>query len=297
MTNSSSPAEEMIDSVGVEGSFHYKTLPWARSEGFPNDLHKGSYNFLYSMHHGVRVLVAVPKYMNRDISIVHPSGNAEIINTNSLLHNTILSNKDHDSPKNTDSALRGGMNFGGPQPPQHAALQVSGSRPYKGLQLTNPRNDCYLNTAVNNVITNDTFRKEIMNPDMTTKWIINALRTHQPDYNDEIESFSVNEVLSRWDDFVSSMGCSEHHGPDCFENLRYDYHQMTSRAPVVQELRVLINATLSVQNVRTLKNQMALCYPTEQMYFDDFQHGAGEAFTHLLSAVPTLQKEYKQVAP
>ena len=112
MNNSSSPAEEMIDSVGVEGSFHYKTLPWARSEGFPNDLHKGSYNFLYSMHYGVRVLVAVPKNMNRDISIVHPSGNVEIVNTNSLSTNIIPSDKDHDSPKDIDSTLRGGMGFG-----------------------------------------------------------------------------------------------------------------------------------------------------------------------------------------
>ena len=99
MNNSSLPAEERIDTVGVQGSFHYKTLPWARSEGFPNDLQKGSYHFLFSMHVGLRVLVAVPKHMNRDISIVDEYGNVEIINTNSLLPNSLISNKDHDSQK------------------------------------------------------------------------------------------------------------------------------------------------------------------------------------------------------
>ena len=144
MNNSSLPAEERIDTVGVQGSFHYKTLPWARSEGFPNDLQKGSYHFLFSMHVGLRVLVAVPKHMNRDISIVDEYGNVEIINTNSLLHNSIPSNKDHDSPKNIDSTLRGGMNFGQPQPPHYSGLEVPRLRAYKGLQLTNSRNDCYL---------------------------------------------------------------------------------------------------------------------------------------------------------
>ena len=90
----------------------------------------------------------------------------EIINTNSLLHNSIPSNKDHDSPKNIDSTLRGGMNFGRTQPPHYSGLEVPRLRAFKGLQLTNPRNDCYLNTAVNNVITNDTFRNKIMNPNV-----------------------------------------------------------------------------------------------------------------------------------
>ena len=131
-----------------------------------------------------------------------------------------------------------------------------------------------------------------MNPGMNNKWVINALRAHHRDYLDDIESFTDEHVKSQWDDFVSSLGCTERHGQDCFINLKREYLEMISRAPIVQELRALVTATSSVQSVITLKNQLASCYPNEPMYKDKDQHGAAEAFVHLLLSVPTLEKEY-----
>ena len=73
------------------------------------------------------------------------------------------------------STLLGGMNSNRPVPHDCISLAT-----YNGMQFSNPKNDCYLNSAVNNILTNVSMRQAIQNQSLqhshSHQLIINELR-------------------------------------------------------------------------------------------------------------------------
>ena len=71
--------------------------------------------------------------------------------------------------------LLGGMNSNRSVPHGNILLTT-----YAGMRLTNPQNDCYLNSAVNNILTNPSMRQEIQNQSLQhshfQQLVINELR-------------------------------------------------------------------------------------------------------------------------
>ena len=71
--------------------------------------------------------------------------------------------------------LLGGMNSNMSVPHGNISLTT-----YAGMRFSNPQNDCYLNSAVNNILTNLSMRQEILNPNLphsnSQQPVINELR-------------------------------------------------------------------------------------------------------------------------
>ena len=92
---------------------------------------------------------------------------------------------------------------------------------HNGLRLKNYRNDCYLNAAVNNIITNNIIMEEIRNPYPLGQWKTQQLMEHQPNYNLTNIPVSEQEINDKWQHFISStLGCTQQHGETALVQLK-----------------------------------------------------------------------------
>ena len=90
-----------------------------------------------------------------------------------------------------------------------------------GLRLRNDsRVECYLNTAINTVVTNDILMGEVIREDPLKQWGMDILLLHDPNYDPNRE-ITHTGILSALADFGSHpTGCTNSHGELCFTSVK-----------------------------------------------------------------------------
>ena len=96
-----------------------------------------------------------------------------------------------------------------------------GKNTVEGLRLRNPRFFCFLNTAINTVVTNEVLVNQLMKDDTSLKaWGEQMLLVHDPNFVDGTEK-SYRDLLKSLDLLsLDSTGCSKSHGEVCFESVK-----------------------------------------------------------------------------
>ena len=96
---------------------------------------------------------------------------------------------------------------------------------FMGLRLKNPRFYCFLNTAVNTVVSNDALMALILKDDTLKVWGEQVLLSHDPNFVEGIQR-STREVLHVLNEMKSnSIGCTENHGENCFTTVKKQKRQ------------------------------------------------------------------------
>ena len=70
----------------------------------------------------------------------------------------------------------------------------------RGVRLRNPRFFCFLNTAVNAVVTNRKLRSQLLDENTVKLWGENVLIDHDPNFERMIvEGYDLNPGVLKWD--------------------------------------------------------------------------------------------------
>ena len=89
-----------------------------------------------------------------------------------------------------------------------------------GLRLKNPRFYCFLNTAVNTVVSNEALMAKILNDDTFKVWGESILFSHDPNFIMGVQR-STRDVLHSLNALKSnSIRCTEIHGENCFHTVK-----------------------------------------------------------------------------
>ena len=152
-----------------------------------------------------------------------------------------------------------------------------------GLRLKNPRFYCFLNTAVNTVVSNEALMAKILNDDTFKVWGEGILFSHDP-------NFIIGVQRSTWDVLHSlnalksnSIGCTEIHGKNCFHTVKQQISLKTLQFEILGEIKNLVKEQRGVRDATLLRKMLVKVSPS---FKDDIQHDAGEAYLSLLQCIP-----------
>ena len=132
---------------------------------------------------------------------------------------------------------------------------------YNGLRIDNQNNNCYLNTAVNNICCNDIIMTEVNNRPSLREWLEQMLLDHKPECTLETIPNAYHDFIAEFRRFLaSSTGCIPEHGVECFTNLREDYINKEWSDSILKEIVTIANSE-EVSCVMALKAKLAGKYP------------------------------------
>ena len=130
-----------------------------------------------------------------------------LLSENEALHSitqrmNLKTRSTQDSPED-DSKLRGGMDTSRSSDENEIVLAT-----YNGLRIDNHNNNCYLNTAVNNICCNDIIMTEINNRPSLRDWQQQMLLEHKPECTLETIPNAYHDFIPEFRRFLaSSTGC------------------------------------------------------------------------------------------
>ena len=91
---------------------------------------------------------------------------------------------------------------------------------------------CFLNTAVNAVVTNRKLRSQLLDENTVKLWGANVLIDHDPNFSWGIE-MGYEDVLHSLTAFASHpLGCTDFHSVNCFSSIK---KQISSKLSRLQE--------------------------------------------------------------
>ena len=141
------------------------------------------------------------------------------------------------------------------------------------LRLRNPRFNCFLNTALNSVISNELLLNRILNPSIEISGELRVLFEHLDIEN--IGEFSNENLISLLEfHCYDTDGCAKVHGDECFSVIKKNLKERIAELKIIDEIKFLalregINETLKL---RGLLSQRFSGFSA------DIQYDAGEAF-------------------
>ena len=107
------------------------------------------------------------------------------------------------------------------------------------LRLRNPRFYCFLNTALNSVISNEIMIDRILNPSNEMSSIFQILSGHLN--IEKITEISGENLISLLEFFAyDTEGCSENHGHQCFSVVRKNIKEKIIELKIIEEIKFLI---------------------------------------------------------
>ena len=125
-----------------------------------------------------------------------------------------------------------------------------------GLRLRNWSSvECYLNTAVNTIVTNDIVMLEIGKQNPLKNWMGKVLKDHKPGGLEREMTRSYDELQKEMELFFEgSQGCRESHGDLCFQSRKNEYRKNRENLSVLEELKVMVGRKNEVQDALHLKD-------------------------------------------
>ena len=123
-----------------------------------------------------------------------------------------------------------------------------------GLRLRNDsRVECYLNTAINTVVTNEILMGEVIREDPLKQWGMDILLLHDPNYdpNREITHTGILTALAAFSS--DTTGCSNSHGELCFTSVKNQITGHIKNLKFLDELKRLIFQEGGIRGARSLK--------------------------------------------
>ena len=153
------------------------------------------------------------------------------------------------------------------------------------LRLRNPRFNCFLNTALNSVISNELLLNRILNPSIEISGELRVLFEHLDIEN--IGEFSNENLISLLEfHCYDTDGCAKVHGDECFSVIKKNLKERIAELKIIDEIKFLalregINETLKL---RGLLSQRFSGFSA------DIQYDAGEAFLCILQCLWGAEK-------
>ena len=124
-----------------------------------------------------------------------------------------------------------------------------------GMKLRNENKiDCYLNTGLNNIVTNDVLMDEIVKPFPLKNWLKKILLQHKPGVVETELTNDYDELVNEVETFLSSVnGCSAIHGEWCFDSRKNEYALRVANVSVLKEIKRLVNMKEGIRDATILK--------------------------------------------
>ena len=142
----------------------------------------------------------------------------------------------------------------------NASLHVtdSGNSTVEGMRFKNPRFHCFLNTAINAVVTNEILMHQLLKENTVMKWGEEILLTHDPDFVEGTRN-TYRDVLNALTVLnLDSVGCSENHGLNCFVSVQNQIQLQLLKSKVLDELKRLVFEESGIRDASRLKNLLSL---------------------------------------
>ncbi len=155
----------------------------------------------------------------------------------------------------------------------------------KGVRLRNVSSvECYVNTAVNNIVTNDDLMLEIRKSNPLMNWIKTVLKDHKPGFLESHLTNTYGELVMELDTcFSSSQGCTEMHGVLCFNSRKKEYTKNRENLSVLEELNKMVCRKNEIQDVLYLKELLKKHFG---MFGSNTQQDAQDAYLSILECAP-----------
>jgi len=170
---------------------------------------------------------------------------------------------------------------------------------FQGLRLSNYKNDCYLNSALNGIVTNPILMKHIQtNSDLLETWIREILAVHSPSSYLPWDA-TKDEIMAEWQMFLSSpIECiTEHGGMECYEAIKEEYERKTKQANIIDEIQRLrrkgTSTSSKIESARQLKTILGEYYPYMECYSNEIQEDASTPFLHMVESIPNLVEKFQ----
>ena len=155
-----------------------------------------------------------------------------------------------------------------------------------GVRLKNPRFYCFLNTAVNAVVTNEKLLEQILNDNTVKIWGENVLAEHDSNFVGGIER-SYEDVLHCLRVFITNpVGCIDSHNENCFSAIKKEISSKLLQQKIVEELKRILFSEDSVRDAHLLRQSLTDVFP---VFKDDVQHDAADAYLSLLQCIPNTE--------
>jgi len=178
-------------------------------------------------------------------------------------------------------------------------LNLQPNYSFQGLRLSNYQNDCYLNSALNGIVTNPILMKHIQtNSDLLETWIREILAVHSPSSYLPWDA-TKDEIMSEWQMFLSSpIECiTEHGGIECYEAIKEEFERKTKQANIIDEIQRLrkkrTSTSSKIESVRQLKTILGEYYPYMECYSNETQEDASTPFFHMIESIPNLVEKFR----
>ena len=165
-------------------------------------------------------------------------------------------------------------------------VSVLGKNTVDGIRLKNPRFYCFLNTAINTVITSEKLMDQLLNEDALKVWGEQILLVHDPNFVEGTER-SYGDILNSLNVLSLDLtGCSIHpknHGEGCFESVKSQIKAHLLKSNVLKELKRLVFEEIGVRDATILRMLLVKSFP---IFTEDVQHDAADAYLSIIECLP-----------
>lgn len=153
---------------------------------------------------------------------------------------------------------------------------------YAGLRLRNPNVYCFINCAINSLVTNSTIRLELYKIRPFHNWYKFVLQYHCNMPILTIDVMTEDELSNDINNFFNGTQCMADHTIDCFKDIRYSYFTRQKMVSVITEIKNLLAKTNLKKDVYNLKYKLRAAYPSISSYHNVEQDDSRQPFLTLL---------------
>ena len=158
----------------------------------------------------------------------------------------------------------------------------------RGIRLRNVSSvECYLNTAVNTVVTNDILLSEIMKPMPLLNWVKGGLKDNKIGFLESELTNNYEDLVRELDTFLSSsQGCRDIHGDLCFQSRKREYNKNRDNLLVLEEVRNMCSNNSEIQDALYLKELLKKHFG--MMFGSNEQNDAQDTYLCILECAPDI---------
>ena len=153
-----------------------------------------------------------------------------------------------------------------------------------GLRLKNSRFFCFLNSAVNAVVSNPILLNRIMDPNNDVDMDLSIVTDHST--AEDISKINFENGAQSLRNYVTNaFGCIDFHGADCFSAIKKAVMTKLSELDIVDQIRLLVLKNC-VNDTIVLRHLLCKRFP---VFKPDVQHDSGDAYLSIVQCLSEAQ--------